>query len=384
MKTNILKNNINTAKLYLPQLRFKSNLLDRYYGIYSEDYFLNILNLERKKTERSNKPFLLMLLDINRCEMTEKDNTVNKITQVLFSLTRETDIKGWYKHNSMIGVVFTEMDDIEMLREKIYSNLSYELAAEQLNKIEISFHVFPEKDNGNKPDISANLTLYPDIKEKNDKMATLFIKRFIDVVGSVIGLIIFSPFFIIIPLCIRFTSKGPIFFRQERVGQFGKRFNFLKFRTMYVNNDSNIHQEYIKKLILEQGSYAPKNGDRGKESVYKIKDDPRVTPIGRFLRKSSMDELPQFINVLKGEMSLIGPRPPLPYEVKIYNIWHKRRIIEVKPGITGLWQVNGRSSTTFDEMVRLDIRYIKEWSIWLDIKILFQTPRAVLVGKGAY
>jgi len=384
MKTNILKNNINTAKFYLPQFRFKSHLLDRYYGIYSEDYFLNILYLERKKTERSNKPFLLMLLDIERCEMAEKNNTVNKIVQVLFSLTRETDIKGWYKHDSMIGVIFTEMDDIEVLREKIYSNLSYELAAEQLNKIEISFHVFPEKDNGNKPDISANLTLYPDIKEKNSKTATLFIKRFIDVVGSVIGLIIFFPFFIIIPLCIRFTSKGPIFFRQERVGQFGKRFNFLKFRTMYVNNDSGIHQEYIKKFILEQGSYNIKNGDRGKENVYKIKDDPRVTPIGRFLRKSSLDEFPQFINVLKGEMSLIGPRPPLPYEVKIYDIWHKRRITEVKPGITGLWQVNGRSSTTFDEMVRLDIRYIKEWSIWLDIKILFQTPRAVLVGKGAY
>src|SRR3990167_9215937 len=345
MKTNILKKNINAAKFYLPQLRFKSHLLDRYYGIYSEDYFLNILHLER-----------------------EKNNMVNKITQVLFFLTRETDIKGWYKHNSMIGVIFTDMDDIEVLREKIYSNLSYELAAEQLNKI----------------DISANLTLYPDIKEKNGKMATLFIKRFIDVVGSVIGLIIFSPLFIIISLCIRLTSKGPIFFRQERVGQFGKRFNFLKFRTMYVNNDSSIHQEYIKKFILEQGSYDAKNGDRGKENVYKIKDDPRVTPIGRFLRKSSMDELPQFINVLNGEMSLIGPRPPLPYEVKIYNIWHKRRITEVKPGITGLWQVNGRSSTTFDEMVRLDIRYIKEWSIWLDIKILFQTPRAVLVGKGAY
>lgn len=384
MKTNTLKNNMNTAKFYLPQFHFKPHLLDRYYGIYSEDYFHNILYLERKKTERSEKPFLLMLLDIKRCEMAEKNKVVNKIVQVLFSLTRETDTKGWYKHDSMIGVIFIEIDDIEVLREKIYSNLSHELAAEQMNKIEISFHVFPERDNGNEPDISANLTLYPDIKEKNGKTAILFIKRFIDVVGSVIALIIFSPFFIIIPLCIRFTSRGPIFFRQERVGHLGRRFTFLKFRTMYVNNDSSIHQEYIKKFILEQSSYDTKNEDRGKKSVYKIKDDPRVTPIGRFLRKSSLDELPQFINVLKGEMSLIGPRPPLPYEVKIYDIWHKRRIIEVKPGITGLWQVNGRSSTTFDEMVRLDIRYIKEWSLWLDIKILFQTPRAVLIGKGAY
>jgi lipopolysaccharide/colanic/teichoic acid biosynthesis glycosyltransferase len=150
---------------------------------------------------------------------------------------------------------------------------------------------------------------------------------------------------------------------------------------MSVNNDPGIHQEYIKNFILEKKSYAS-----GPETalVYKIKDDPRVTPLGRFLRKTSLDELPQFLNVLKGDMSLVGPRPPIPYELENYDLWHRRRIMEIKPGITGLWQVEGRSSTTFDEMVRLDLKYAKEWSLWLDIKILLKTPWVVFSGKGAY
>jgi lipopolysaccharide/colanic/teichoic acid biosynthesis glycosyltransferase len=118
--------------------------------------------------------------------------------------------------------------------------------------------------------------------------------------------------------------------------------------------------------------------------IYKIVSDPRVTQTGRLLRKSSLDELPQLINVLKGEMSLVGPRPPLPYEYERYSTWHRRRLMEVKPGITGLWQVNGRSRTTFDEMVRLDLEYVRSWSIWLDLKILLRTPAAVLSGEGAY
>jgi lipopolysaccharide/colanic/teichoic acid biosynthesis glycosyltransferase len=142
-----------------------------------------------------------------------------------------------------------------------------------------------------------------------------------------------------------------------------------------VNSDPAIHKEYIRNLI------GNKVGDSG---AYKIKNDPRVTPIGRFLRKSSLDELPQFINVLKGEMSLVGPRPPIPYEFESYALWHRRRILEAKPGITGLWQVDGRSRTTFDEMVRMDLRYIRNQSFWLDVKILLKTPFAVLSGDGAY
>jgi lipopolysaccharide/colanic/teichoic acid biosynthesis glycosyltransferase len=147
---------------------------------------------------------------------------------------------------------------------------------------------------------------------------------------------------------------------------------------MHVNNDAKIHQEYVSKLI--RGDAAP-NGESG---VFKITNDPRVYSVGQFLRNSSFDELPQFFNVLKGEMSLVGPRPPIPYELEAYDLWHRRRVLEAKPGITGLWQVKGRSSTTFDEMVRLDLQYARSWSLWLDFRILLATPRAVFSRKGAY
>jgi lipopolysaccharide/colanic/teichoic acid biosynthesis glycosyltransferase len=174
---------------------------------------------------------------------------------------------------------------------------------------------------------------------------------------------------------VKLTSPGPVFFRQKRLGHLGKQFDFLKFRSMHADNDPEIHKQYIASLIQNK-----QNGS----GVFKIQNDPRVTRIGRFLRKSSLDEIPQFLNVLRGEMSLVGPRPPIPYEMEKYRGWHKRRVLEVKPGITGLWQVRGRSRTTFDEMVRLDIRYINTQSGWLDFIIVLQTPRAVLSASGAY
>jgi len=146
---------------------------------------------------------------------------------------------------------------------------------------------------------------------------------------------------------------------------------------MRLSNESIIHKEYVRRLIT--GSLGvPENG------IFKIQNDPRVTCIGRILRKTSLDELPQFWNVLMGDMSLVGPRPPLPYEVEVYDVWHRRRVLEAKPGITGLWQVTGRSRTCFDDMVRLDLHYTQASSLWLDLKILLQTPRAVLAGDGAY
>jgi lipopolysaccharide/colanic/teichoic acid biosynthesis glycosyltransferase len=154
---------------------------------------------------------------------------------------------------------------------------------------------------------------------------------------------------------------------------------------MFHKCDSKSHQEFMEEYIKSQGRecQAPPGSD-GEEPVYKKKDDPRITPVGRWLRKTSFDELPQLFNVLKGDMSLVGPRPPIAYEVECYDIWHRRRILEMKPGITGLWQVTGRSRTTFDELVRLDLRYTREWSLWLDIKILLMTPIVAITGKGGY
>ncbi|MFZ1941136.1 MAG: sugar transferase, partial [Terracidiphilus sp.] len=182
---------------------------------------------------------------------------------------------------------------------------------------------------------------------------------------------------------VKASSKGPIFFRQQRVGRYGKIFTFLKFRSMYADNDASVHQEFVTRMIAsglgESSQKPPAN-----QGVFKLTNDRRVTNIGKFLRRTSLDELPQFVNVLRGDMSLVGPRPPIPYELAAYQTWHRRRLLGVKPGITGLWQVVGRSRVQFDEMVRLDLRYASTWTPWLDIKILVRTPLAVIKGSGAY
>ncbi len=362
-----------------------NTLVDEDYGLYIEHYFNERLCFERKRTERSKNPFLMMLLNIEECKTT-KSKIIRDVISALLSSTRETDIKGWYRYDSVIGVIFTEIRNMDMdsIEQKVYGKLCDSIGSSEVNKIKISFHLFPEKDNGRKSDNLPDLHLYPDVTKVDlDKKSKLSLKRIIDIGGSIAGFLIFSPFFIFVPLIIKLTSKGPILFIQERIGLNGEKFNMLKFRSMYINNDPKIHQEYVRKLINGQKNNGDKKKDVGEDGVFKIKNDPRVTVIGRFLRKTSLDELPQFINVLTGDMSLVGPRPPLEYELDNYDIWHRRRIFAVKPGVTGLWQVKGRSRTTFDEMVRMDIRYTRERSLWLDLGLLFQTAWVVLSGKGA-
>jgi lipopolysaccharide/colanic/teichoic acid biosynthesis glycosyltransferase len=202
-----------------------------------------------------------------------------------------------------------------------------------------------------------------------------------DIAGSLAALALCLPVLFAIAIAIKLTSKGPILFRQVRLGQYGKKFTFLKFRSMYVGNDHAIHEQYVTQFIAGAQGLEQSGPDQRRQ--YKLTADPRITRVGRLLRKTSLDELPQLLNVLIGEMSLVGPRPPVMYEYKCYDLWHKERLIAVKPGITGLWQVEGRSRVKFDEMVRLDIRYARSWSLWLDIKILLQTPLAVISGAGA-
>jgi len=206
------------------------------------------------------------------------------------------------------------------------------------------------------------------------------VKRIFDLMAASVGLVILSPLMALIAIVIKLDSPGPVLFRQTRVGKGGRTFTFYKFRSMVYNADARVHQEYYHKLIHGQAEmYSDGSQDGG---VLKMVNDDRITRVGRFLRKSSLDELPQLINVIKGEMSLVGPRPPIPYEVEEYNEWHKRRL-EAVPGITGLWQVRGRSRVSFDEMIQMDIEYIERQSLWLDLKILLLTPQAVLSGKGA-
>jgi exopolysaccharide biosynthesis polyprenyl glycosylphosphotransferase len=254
------------------------------------------------------------------------------------------------------------------------------LPAPSLQRLRISYHFFPEN-NGDAASKSNDAELDRGNGFRHASRGAHILKRTIDIVGSILLLLLFSPLFLVIAVVIKMGSKGPVLFRQTRLGQYGHAFTFLKFRSMYVNSDPGLHRDYVSQLIA--GDDVARS-DAASRRVFKIVDDPRVTSVGRILRKSSLDELPQFINVLKGEMSLIGPRPPLPYEFERYKVWHRRRIMEVKPGISGLWQVSGRSKTTFDEMVRLDLLYARTWSIWLDLKILVQTPGAVISGDGAY
>jgi lipopolysaccharide/colanic/teichoic acid biosynthesis glycosyltransferase len=355
-------------------------------GLLDETQFNAILALERKRSERSRRPFILMLLDISKLSASmDRAGSGQAIADQLIASTRETDAKGWDANGLIVGALFTELGEatVDEATEKIQMRVLDELQAgldpDQFRNLKISFHVFPEAHETAEARLSADLRLYPDLMmEYSSKRFSLSLKRAIDITVSLLGLIVLSPLFVAISLWIRLTSKGPIFYRQKRVGQFGKRFVFLKFRSMVVDNDPSIHREYVKQLICSAESGQNCNG------VYKIQHDPRITPVGKFIRKTSLDELPQLINVLKGEMSLVGPRPPIPYELEFYNTWHWRRILEMKPGITGLWQVKGRSSTTFDEMVRLDLRYHMQWSLLLDFLLLLQTPWVVLKGKGAY
>ncbi|GAB4390630.1 MAG: hypothetical protein Kow0025_23980 [Thermodesulfovibrionales bacterium] len=341
-------------------------------GLCAEGHFREMLCLERKRSERSRKPFLLALVHLGGAS----GGAVDEVSSALFAATRETDIKGWYEEGLTVGVIFTEMNGADggFLKRKIEAGILRALGPETAGTVSVTVHLFPEEPGGGgcAPDSS----LYPDLSARSgSRRGRLFLKRVMDVAGAVAGIILFSPLFIIIPAIIKLTSRGPVFFRQERVGRFGKRFVFLKFRSMYSGTGHGIHENYIKRLISKQA---------GEKGLYKIKDDPRVTPVGRFLRKSSLDELPQFFNVLRGDMSLVGPRPPIPYELESYDVWHRRRVLETKPGITGLWQVKGRSSTTFDEMVRMDLKYVADWSLWLDLKIILKTPVAMIIGKGAY
>jgi lipopolysaccharide/colanic/teichoic acid biosynthesis glycosyltransferase len=357
--------------------------------VLDETAFHRLISRERKRSERSRRPFVLLLVDSGR-KTTRGENSgriFDDLVQALQGATRETDVTGWYEENAIIGVMFTEIDAdqnrvLSTILTRIGGAVRERLELEEFSRIKFSFHVFPDDWDPNHPDRPSNPTLYPDLekREKADKAGRIA-KRMIDIAGSSFLLLTLSPVFLMIAATIKLTSRGPVLFRQKRIGQHGKPFTFLKFRSMYVNNDASEHKRYVLQLIRGEAKKKPSNGTGS--GVFKLTEDARITPVGKFLRRSSMDELPQLINVLLGEMSLVGPRPPLPYEVEAYEVWHRRRLLEAKPGITGLWQVHGRSRVEFDEMVRLDLRYARECSPWLDIKILLQTPKAVIAGDGA-
>lgn len=352
--------------------------------VVSEDIFRGLLVRERKRADRSNGAFTLLLLEMGG---DSSSSEWRRAIEALGAVKRDTDVIGWFEQGRVAGLILLEagVSDAPACRA-LENRMRFELAKRlnptSLADVTIGVHAHPalleDRAQGAEPVDALLVALRP----RNDRSPTALIKRGLDIFGSLMLLLLLAPVFLIIAALIKLTSPGPVFFRQVRVGQDAKPFTILKFRTMYANVDHALHRDYVSWFIKSSGQGQQVPGG-GHDDIFKLTHDPRITPVGRVLRKTSLDELPQFLNVLGGEMSLVGPRPPIPYELEQYKPWHCRRVLDAKPGITGLWQVSGRSRTTFDEMVRLDLRYARSCSLWTDIKILLATPRAVLSGRGA-
>jgi len=351
--------------------------------VVGEGLFRNALVREQKRADRFDQPFALVLVS-RKTRRIRDAATWSAVIEALSVAKRDTDVLGWLERGSVLGLIVPEIDGNDSnflldIESRIQISLARRLDAETRDDFSIRFHCYaqakpsaPENSQTSDP-LLMGLHLSPVVR------AQAGLKRLLDVLASAIILLLTLPVFLVVAALIKLKSPGPVFFRQSRVGEQGRSFMMLKFRTMHVNNDASMHKQFVSQMIK---GVAPTGGG-SKDTAFKIVNDPRVTPIGSVLRKTSLDELPQLWNVLRGEMSLVGPRPPLQYEVEQYKPWHYRRVLEAKPGITGLWQVSGRSRTTFDDMVRLDLRYAKNPSAWADIKILLATPRAVISGKGA-
>ncbi len=340
----------------------------------SQEIFKEIVIKERKRADRLNQPHALLLVSVNDPEAAGSAFVCRPIIEALGMVTRETDVIGWFAWPNVLGVVLTEIRSFEAasaraMEDRASRELAGRLDPDTAGKLTIRLHVIPSQTR------AAGQERWPDASRSPYDA----VKRGVDVLGSLTLLILLSPLFLLIGLLVKAGSRGPVFFAQTRVGQMMKPFRMQKFRTMKVDADSALHREYVTSFINATAQSQQSAG----QPLFKIVQDPRVTRFGRVLRKTSLDELPQLWNVLRGEMSLVGPRPALPYELEQYKPWHCRRVLEAKPGITGLWQVVGRSRTTFDEMVRLDLRYAKTCSLWNDLKILAATPAAVFSGKGA-
>ena len=362
------------APLRFPGIASQSQKDRRPQVVLGEDLFIDALKREFKRADRFEETFALLLVAI-RDHRT--DGSRQDAIDAVMSARCDTDIVGWYEQDAVVGLIrpLAHVDAeaaAASLGSAVQRQLLRAVGTERRAACSIRLEVFSSQAQ------ASSLSLGARGKKTSNAVVELG-KRALDAAGSASLLCLLAPVFLLISSLIKLTSKGPVFFKQVRIGQDGRPFTMLKFRTMHVNADPTIHQQYVTQFI-QSGGGGTGSGDK----VFKIVNDPRIAPLGHFLRRSSLDELPQFLNVLKGDMSLVGPRPPLPYEVERYKPWHLRRLHAAKPGITGLWQVTGRSRTTFDEMVRLDLRYARNCSISGDLKILLATPRAVVSGKGAH
>jgi exopolysaccharide biosynthesis polyprenyl glycosylphosphotransferase len=340
--------------------------------------FVNRLRIEKRRVDRS-KAYLSLALFYFQQKEEKSRNTIQEFIALLHKHTRESDTKGWVDRD-VIGIILPDTDENGVKRciKKIAESngdFNYSVTAGTYPD-HVLLKLLSEEEG--LPDFFP-LDLDEPVEPHRFQIA---LKRVIDILGALTGLILFSPIMLATAIAIKMTSPGPIIFKQRRVGKKGARFQFYKFRSMYCNTDDQVHREYVTHLI--KGNLEKINQGNKVVPLFKMVNDPRITRVGRIIRRTSIDELPQFFNVIKGEMSLVGPRPPLPYEVEKYEPWHLRRILDAKPGVTGLWQVEGRSTTSFNDMARLDLRYAQNWSLFLDLRILLKTAKVVFSSKGAW
>jgi exopolysaccharide biosynthesis polyprenyl glycosylphosphotransferase len=344
--------------------------------ILSAQRFTKQLQVEKRRADRTGLPLSLVIIHVDP-ERGGGFATVTELLELVGGSKRETDVLG-HVGKDRVGLLLphTDAQGVAVCIDNLAKRAAH-------LPISISSGTYPDE----------FFDSLMNVREVPDTLAFLFdektdlsrwgavAKRALDVVGALVALVVFSPFMLVIMIAVAATSPGPVIFRQTRLGKCGVPFAFYKFRSMRTGADDRIHRDYVASLI--DGKHDQLNQGDGQKPLYKLTGDPRITRVGRMIRKTSLDELPQLFNVLKGDMSLVGPRPPLPYEAEKYQSWHLRRVLQIRPGITGLWQVEGRSATSFDDMVRLDLRYIRDCSLWLDIKLLLKTVLVVLRRDGA-
>jgi lipopolysaccharide/colanic/teichoic acid biosynthesis glycosyltransferase len=337
---------------------YSSTTIER--EILDEPSFRRAIARERSRTDRSTQPFHLMLVELG----SQPDHPLcDEMFSALSRCIRDTDILGWYVSNAIIGILFTEVSArercampaaqvvraMEVLRETAVLN--------QISRVAISCQSYPDSSQCGACTKQQFAVFYPDIwAQRQHQRIALIAKRIIDITASFVALVVLGPVFALIALLIRFSSAGPVIHRQERIGQFGRTFNLLSFRSTRVEPKPGRRDP--KKHFVERKDFTEESGDSS------------VIPTGGFLHRYHFDELPQLINVLRGDMSLVGPRPPRRYEFQETQFWHRHRVIMTKPGITGLCQIQRHREMPFDEIVRLDLEYSRNWSIWLDLRIL--------------
>ena len=352
-----------------------------------ERAFKEVITKERSRADRSGRALVLLLVSRQDGGLLDLSDRVSFVTDILSGMKGDLGMLGWVEAGRMIGLIVPEIDSREIagvserLETECEDAVARDASCDAWPELSVTLRVYPEE--GDSEETFAKLAdpfLYPELSmDRRTRAGFLFLKRRMDVVFSTVMLILLLPLLALIAALVRATSPGPAFFRQVRVGHLMKPFTMYKFRTMYSDVDHHVHHHYVSWFITASDQVSAD----AQPTTFKLTTDDRITPIGRWLRRTSLDELPQLWNVLIGDMSLVGPRPPLAYEVQQYRPWHRGRVLYAKPGITGLWQVFGRSRTTFDEMVRMDLRYARTMSLWTDIKIILATPIAMIIGKGA-